>query len=449
MKKILIWLIALSLLRGAAYLFITPPWQAPDETTHFQFIELLSQRPLSEIRKIPLHGGDGHYFELERKILASMKKYKAWQYVGLPTPDPMPDCFFNTPFFVGSAPKIYRPPLYYLMGASLLKVFHPKDLETRLYVVRLYSLILALGTVIVSCLIGYLVFKDETYALMSGAFVSFLPQFMVIGTSVSSDNLVNLVSSIFLLYAIFLTGKERSTVSLVLLPLLSIVILLSGKTGLIALPAGILIFFLQIRKFKTLLSLSLFSPFVLILSCIGAEQFSPGIVQSVYTNLKMTLLESFSTLPKDWRFYLSFLSILFKSFWFVGGWMAIYWSRWLYAGLSLLSLCSFLGFLKILRDATKRRDNHPLPSNSILVLLISTVVTAFGASLVYYGFRGVLAQGRYLFPALSPIGILFILGLRSICPRSILRRLPGVFVGFLACMDLYALFGTILPYYLR
>src|SRR4030042_3648744 len=157
MKKMLLWLIALSLLRGAAYLLITPPWQAPDETTHFQFMELLTQRPLAEIRKIDVMIlDDQKYLELEGKILQSMKKHKAWEYVGMPVPDPFPPFFYKAPFFSGSAPKIYRPPLYYLLGAGILNLLDPKELETRLYVVRVYSLILSLGVIIATFLIGYL-----------------------------------------------------------------------------------------------------------------------------------------------------------------------------------------------------------------------------------------------------------------------------------------------------
>jgi hypothetical protein len=55
------------------------------------------------------------------------------------------------------------------------------------------------------------------------------------------------------------------------------------------------------------------------------------------------------------------------------------------------------------------------------------------------------AQGRYLFPAMAPIALLFTLGLQSLGPA---RWRPRVALGTAAAMlllALYALFGCIIP----
>jgi 4-amino-4-deoxy-L-arabinose transferase-like glycosyltransferase len=448
MKRYLIWLICFSILRGLAYILITPPWQAPDETTHLQFMELLTQRPLSEIRKIPLHAGDGRYFELERKILESMKKYRAWEYVGLPTPDPLPNCFFNAPFFVGSAPKIYRPPLYYLLGAGFLKFFKSEDLKTKLYAARLYSLILSLGTVIISYFIGYVVFRDERYALMTGAFVSFLPQFMVIGTSVNSDNLVNLLVSAFLLYALFLLRDKKSDFYLIPIPFFLVAVFLSGKTGVIIAPIAILLLFFQMKRLKKPLTILTLSLLTLASSTILIQYIWPGLIVRAYQILEVSFEKAHSGLARDWGFYHVFSVILFESFWFVGGWMAIYWNRWAYAIVGVLSILSLLGFFKDLFDRVTKKEEDLSLSNPILFLMTLMVLLAFGTCLLYYGFvRGVLAQGRYLFPALPAFGVLFILGLKKICTPSISPYFPKAFIILMACLDLYALFGRLAPYY--
>ena len=448
MKKILLWLICISILRGVTYIVITPPWQAPDETTHFQFIELLTQRPLSEIRKIPLHSGGGKYFELERKILASMKKFKAWQYVGLPTPDPMPDCFFNAPFFVGSAPKIYRPPLYYLIGASILKVFHPKELETRLYVARVYSLILSLGTIIISFLIGYLVFKDKTYALMTGVFVSFLPQFMVIGTSVNSDNLVNLLASVFLIYGVFLLSEKRSNLYLIPIPFLLLVLFLSAKTAVVIAPISIFLFVFQIGKSMKSFLILILSLLILVSFIPLVEYLLPGTINAATLTFKWVGGSLYSGIDRGRGFYDFFFRVLFKSFWFVGGWMQIYCNRWMYTGIGVLCLFSGFGLLRMLWDRVAKRGEIFTPANPTFLLLILVVLLAFGATLSFYGFvRGVLAQGRYLFAALPAFAILFILGLKKVCPRPLTICFPFAFIIFMACLDVYALFACLLPYF--
>ncbi len=448
MKRYLIWLICISILRGLAYLLITPPWQAPDETTHFQFMELLTQRSLSEIRGIELTKADAPYIKLEQKILESMKEHRAWEYVGLPIPDPFPRGFWETPFFLGSPPKIYRPPLYYILGAAFLELFNPKELETRLYVARGYSLLLSLGTVLVSYLIGYLVFRDETSALMTAVFVSFLPQFMVIGTSVNSDNLVNLVASAFLLYGLFLLRDKKSDFYLIPVPFFLLALFLSGKTGVVIAPIAILLLIFQMKKTKKAWVILPITLLILASSTLLIQSIWPGTIMRVYQILKVGLETDHSESARGWGFYHSFSVLLFKSFWFVGGWMAIYWNRWVYALVGILSIFSLRGFFKDLFDRVTKKEEGLSPSNPILLLMTLMVLLALGTCLLYYGFvRGVLAQGRYLFPALPAFGVLFILGLKKICAPSISPYFPKAFMIFMVCLDLYALFGRLLPYY--
>lgn len=445
----LLWLIVLSLLRGAAYLLITPPWQAPDETTHFQFMELLTQRPLAEIRKIDVMIlNDQKYLELEGRILQSMKKYKAWEYVGMPVPDPFPPFFYKAPFFSGSAPKIYRPPLYYLLGAAVLKLFNPKELETRFYIARVYSFILSLGTIIVSCLIGYLLFKDETYALMTGTFVSFLPQFMVIGTSVNSDNLFNFLASLFLLYGVFLLSERKSDLYLIPIPLLLPLLFLSGKASVVIAPISIFLFAFHIRRSKKFLLILALSLLILVSLAIFVHYLLPGMTSAAQSTLKWVWGSISSGIERGSDFYEFFSVVLFKSFWFVGGWMQIYWNTWFYIGSAIVCFFSSLGLLIILWDRIMKKGEISSPTNPVLLLLMFAALLAFGATFLFYGFvQGVLAQGRYLFSALPAFAVLFIFGLKRVCPRWIDPYFPRVFILFMALLDVYALFGSLLPYY--
>lgn len=450
MKKILFWLICLSILRGLAYLVVTPPWQAPDETTHFQFVELLTQRPLREIRNIELRKADDPYLQLEQQILSSMKRHRAWEYVGVPTPDPLPRGFWETPFFVGSAPKIYRPPLYYLIGAGVLKLFHVEGIERRMYVLRLYSLILFLGTIVLSCLIGYLVFKDRAHALMTGASVSFLPQAMVVGTSVNSDNLVNLLGAAFLLFALFLLDRKKRGGYLLLIPFFLFLLFMSGKTGLILVPVGIFLLGFQLFHGKSKRFLWLLA--VLLLGLASAGIFLghplPGTILERLFISGEELGPSGQKSPAESGFYWSFGVLLFQSFWFAGGWMSVYWNRWIYAGLGALTLFSISGLFLIMPERWREKDKSASPSNPVLLTMAVSALTALLGSLFYYGWvKEVFAQGRYLFPVLPAFGILFITGLEKIGPRSILSRFPIVFIVLMASIDLYSLFGCLLPYF--
>jgi hypothetical protein len=104
--------------------------------------------------------------------------------------------------------------------------------------------------------------------------------------------------------------------------------------------------------------------------------------------------------------------------------------------------------VRVLWDRGAKRKEDVLPTNSILLLFLLAALLAFGTTLFFYGFvRGVLAQGRYLFPALPVFGVLLILGLKNVWPRSVSSYFPRVFIILMACLDLYALFGELLLFY--
>jgi hypothetical protein len=448
MRRYLPWLICFLILRGLAYILITPPWQAPDETTHFQFMELLTHRSLSEIRKIEQKTADEDYFELERRILESMKKHDAWKNKNISTPDPLPKRFREATFYSTSPPKIYRPPLYYLLGAGFLRLFDSQDLETRLYIARLYSLILTLTTVIVSFFIGTLAFQNEREALMTGVFVSCLPQFMVIGTSVNSDNLVNLLASGFLLYAVFLLHDQKRDLYLLPIPFFLLATLFSSKTGIIMVPVAVLLYIYRIRNSKESGVVLILTLMILASSVLLIQYLWSGMVTRAWQILKVSYDSIHFDLAFDWEFYLFFFIILFRSFWFVGGWMAIPWPHWVYAVVGILTIISTAGYFKYLSMRLIRRKVAVLLPTPILLLMSFAALLAFGVTFFYYGFVvDVFAQGRYLFPVLPAFAVLFILGLKTLCPKKMVSYLPHAFVIFMVCIDFYSLVGRLFPYF--
>ncbi len=128
--------------------------------------------------------------------------------------------------------------------------------------------------------------------------------------------------------------------------------------------------------------------------------------------------------------------------------MAIYWNRWVYAGLGALAVLSGCGLLLILIERLAKNGEHSNPSNPVLSTMAISAFMAFLACQFYYGWvKGILAQGRYLFVVLPALGILFISGMKQICPRRILSHFPYLFFILMVCLDLYALLAQLLPYY--
>jgi hypothetical protein len=132
-----------------------------------------------------------------------------------------------------------------------------------------------------------------------------------------------------------------------------------------------------------------------------------------------------------WPTYLyNFVTVTFQSFWGQFGWMAVPMSRRVYLALTLLTLAALGGLIGFgvwdLRfgKATSspnvsRFTFHVLEQNSplgrpihyqALVLMALTIGLMF-LGYIWYNLEFVQFQGRYLFPALIPLGIFLSVGL--------------------------------------
>jgi hypothetical protein len=110
-----------------------------------------------------------------------------------------------------------------------------------------------------------------------------------------------------------------------------------------------------------------------------------------------------------------FILTTFRSFWAQFGWMGILVDQRIYLILALLCAVVGLGFvLFFIKPGLDRR--YLLPATCYLLLALSALFTLL--SYLWYNLKFVQHQGRYLFPALVPIGLAFALGLREILARE-------------------------------
>jgi hypothetical protein len=99
----------------------------------------------------------------------------------------------------------------------------------------------------------------------------------------------------------------------------------------------------------------------------------------------------------------------FSSFWGVFGWMGVFMESRIYAALLILSGIVLFGLLFL---AIRARHWAPRLSFGQQSALLSLLLLLLGvaASYVWYNLGFVQHQGRYLFPALLPISLLFAVG---------------------------------------
>jgi hypothetical protein len=142
-------------------------------------------------------------------------------------------------------------------------------------------------------------------------------------------------------------------------------------------------------------------------------------------------------------------SFTFNSFWGQFGWMGVVLPTRMYQVLLLLSVLLGVGFCGWLFD--RRRPKSTASQRASLILFLSSVLLTL-LGFLGYNLTFVQHQGRYLFPALIPIGTAGALGLDTLTrwlPRQI-RPWPVValFAG-LAAFDAVCLFKFIIPFLAR
>ncbi len=417
-RKTLALLLALSLIRGVLYSAVTPPWQAPDEPGHFQYAAFLAH-----YHRFPTKQDVATEEWLQSRVYASMREFGFWaRRAHTLAPPALEEKYRAT---------VGHPPLYYLLGALLLVPFSRCDLVTQLHALRLGSVLLGTLTVLVAYLAAQALFPEDTsWQLAVPVFVVFLPMHAFITSSVNNDSLAELLASlvIYSLIRILKIGLSwQRAASLACLLLLGV---LTKRTTAFAIPLTaltIIPFCLRAKSRQWHICL-------LIASAIGLGLWA------------LTLQPPTSILHPPSSITLPFL-LTFASFWANFGWMNVPLDLGWYAALAVFSLLALfgLGFLAI--RVVRGIDTHEVWQRRALLMLLLAVVLIFAQTFGLIIVRGIHQQGRYLFPALIPLAVLFTLGLREWVParhRSIfpLGLMLGIFV-----LDSVSLCYYIIPYF--
>jgi 4-amino-4-deoxy-L-arabinose transferase-like glycosyltransferase len=434
LSYILIFIICAYLFVGGLYALYTPAWQAPDEPAHYNYV-----RYLAENGRFPvLHSGDYPHAYLEQIKSAKFP----------------PDMSVEPIRY-----EFWQPPLYYVLATPVYRLF-----DAALLPLRLLSLALGAGVLVTAYAIVLAVRPgDTTLALGTVAFVAFVPMHLAMMASVNNDALAELLLAVVMLRLIQWTrespgkgGRPSSRFSfLIVTGLLLGLGLVTKATVYVALPLALIALLLSERRPVRLAwqALALFGPALVLAlpwyvrnvavygwpDLLGTRNHAAVVVGQLRTADYLA--------DVGWAAYLkNFLTDSFHSFWGQFGWMAVPMHGWLYLALGLLSALAVVGCALVVwkgwkggrvegwkvggiapRIPADQSSNLPLfhPSNPSILMSLWLIFTLL--MYLYYNLSLVQFQGRYLFPALVPIGLLATLGLREILSRR------WVWVGISLC----------------
>jgi 4-amino-4-deoxy-L-arabinose transferase-like glycosyltransferase len=432
---------------GALFAIRTPPWQAPDEPAHVNYV-----RQLVEGRLPVIEPGDWDQAYLSQVVGAEFAP--AYPVDGITYED-------------------WQPPLYYLLQAPVYALSGGS-----LTAMRLLSVALGAGVVALAYVVGRAVFGRVAPALAVAAFVAFLPQHLAILGSVNNDALSELIIAAILALLVTPWPAAPATRRLLALGLLlGAGFLTKGQAYLMA---PVVAVFLLVRYWPrpdrsrrpvrsiTAALLLVFIPALL----LGALVW--GRNAAVYGGLDVLARAAHDEVvvgqPRtaEWlaQYGLAgtlgrFARTTFVSFWGQFGWMAAPLPGWMVTGLLALTGVAGLGLVMAAVSAQgsrgageqgreERATRHSPPATRLSsVVLVLTFLLTLGLH-VAYNLTFVQHQGRYLYPALIPIAVGFVAGL-GYWLRPLVRRrpwaewlLPVGLAGLLMGIALFALY-RILP----
>ncbi len=394
----LAFIVIVYLVVGALYALQTPTWEAPDEPAHYNYIAYLAEKGRFPV----LQMGDYPHEYLE--------EIKAAQF----------------PPEMSIAPvryEFHQPPLYYLLAVPIYLATKALTLAQQVLVLRIFSLLQGGALLVVSYLAVREVFPESDFLpLASASFIATLPMHIAMSAAINNDTLGEMILALIVwqcLLAMREGLKRERTLSLGLLLALA---LLTKTTIYAPAIASILVAALYLRQKgkSTLRPLGLIFGLGLALSAWwflrnglvygGFDIFGwarhDSIVVGQPTTAEWLAGYGAGKVVKD------FFILSFKSFWAIFGWMGVLVDSRIYDLLFLVSLAALLGvgiYIKGLSRGSETLTPRQRWALSILLLILLLVA----ASHAWYNFKFVQHQGRYLFPALIPIGLFFALGLRE------------------------------------
>lgn len=451
--RLILLLLAIAFIRGAIYAVITPPWQAPDEPFHYEYIQELAKKYNLAPTKTDL--------STQSEIIASMARWDFWRFQNQTTPQPLPWGFDAIPFF-STIRYLERPPVYYYLNLPLYWFVSGQSLDIRVYSLRFNNVIISILLVLMVYLIANEIFPDNIFITFGAPLmVALLPMFTFLTGSINSDNLANLFFSIFLYLSIKILKEGLSLWRILEICLIFLLSLTTKRTTIAEIPLLLIlpVFYLFRAPFSNrqvlFRRLGLLGLELGILILVGLQIWKSTPTKAYLRRIlgvHITISEiglkltSFIFFPAKYDLVFESLRKAFESFWANFGWMNIPVNPTYYKVLFFVVVTSFIGLVVFLSRVLRKKefvDRWQKQSLLFLFISISLVgLIALARSTVY---EFIPLQGRYIFPAIAPMGLFFVLGIQSLVPQRHQKFAFILLAVSLFLFDAASLFGYLIP----
>ncbi|MCB0076236.1 MAG: DUF2142 domain-containing protein [Anaerolineales bacterium] len=416
------WLVALwgaTFLLAALFAWRTPAWQAPDEPAHYAYVATVAEQGHAP-RLVAACYNEGYKNALVSGNFQAEIDFDRFCYEG------------------------HQPPLFYALAAPLFAATKGSLLALRLFSALIGALVPVVAWLIVRALGG-----DRPLATATAVWVALVPQHLAMIGALNNDGLTFLLVALAVWRMLrYLAAPSRR--NLLLMALLVALCLITKTLAWVALPLALLTALLAERGRAMSESLASATRAATVIVAVAALFVLPWMARNsmTYGGFDVMGLEQHDRIAVGQPRTADELAqrgligtvtngteTIFNSFWGQFGWMKAPLQPREYAVLALFSTVAWLGLFRWFWQRGWRREGMAGRG-----LLLCGLWIALNAGLVfYYNLEFVQYQGRYLFPALTPIMLFMAIGLGAWLPRR-WRPVPWAALALLLlALDLLAI----------
>jgi hypothetical protein len=374
--------------------------------------------------------------------------------------------------------KLEQPPLSYIPYAVPLFLFVGQDMALQLYAMRCISIVLNILIVAVAFFAVNELFPNDDFLLVGAVvFIVFLPMHTFSTSSINSDHLAELFTSLLILLLVVTFKKGFTRFRTIAIALSAVLGLLAKRTAFLTIPTCIVAvpIYLWGRDSrahpswrKLALAFSLVVTLVGVTMCFWGKlqtllaQSFPRLLKAinhVYTFYLFLPSEQFPSRFEQGYFsyealqaYGSYVESMFESFWGNFGWLKVPLNTPLYLSMGLVSIVAFVGLCLFAIRTMRTPDLLPKWQKGTLLVFSLSVLFAFiiiiAKQIRDWGYEwGGRPQGRFLFPVMIPIATLFMLGLRELVPTRYRGQFLVLYVCCFIAFDSLCLIRYIIPFF--
>ena len=454
-KILILALLSVTFIKGILWATFTPIFQAPDEPTHYLYIQYLA-----EFGRLPER--EVFFYPDESAIVKNLLEFDKTRHTGM-KPEYISGLTgvnegkieslaisqrtagINQEHAYGIAQNY--PPLYYVVGAVFYKIFYNSDFINRFFAIRICFLFLPILTVFLAYKIAFEFFHKEKAALTVATLVSFLPQYSFVSSVINNDNLLICASALFIYCSFRIINKGINNKRSVALGAAAGLALLTKPQALILVLTGLLVIFILKRKtavptlFKSALII-----FFMSLSIAGWWYLSGLLEYGSFMGPKTDILH-----PEGGHISFLFLAgyailyvfMLITDFLGEFGWADVFLPDKYYSSFALLLVASFSGIIYLFFKK-KLFSQHRDKLIFCLICILSFFVVILGLSImaiVKVGYFGAYNQVRSYFPLLPLMFIILILPIEYLKNIKIKNAIYFLITLYFIAINLLSLFN--------